>query len=97
MRVQPAYVVEELVAGHAGQRLSRKHERHLFACVLQVGQPPRGLVRIGQALHAVVAAVAPGELGLDLLEDVRMLVDGNQDRKSHRTQPTPSLRAEPVG
>ena len=52
--------------------------------VSQLRETPDGLVRVCQALHAVVAAVALGELGLDPCEDVRMLVDGKQNRRSHR-------------
>jgi hypothetical protein len=56
----------------------------VFDGVSQLRQTPHGLVRVCQALHAAVAAVALGELGLDACEDLRMLVDASQGRKCHQ-------------
>ena len=75
--------LEQLTAGRIQERLAREHQRHLFPGLGQLRQRPERLLRIAQALDAVVTAVAPDELSLDVFEGVLVFVDGEEDGKRH--------------
>ncbi len=56
---------------------------------------PQRLVRIGDTFDAIVAPVPLDERGLDVVEGVPVLVDGEQERLAHRPA-TITAAPEPV-
>jgi hypothetical protein len=75
--------LEQLTAGHTRWRLTREHERHLFAGAGQLRQRPERVLRIAQALDTVVMGVALDELSLDVFEGVLVFENGEKDGRRH--------------
>ena len=75
--------LEQLTAGRIRKRLPHQHERHCLPGAGQLLQSPDRLLRIAQALDAVVSGIAPDELTLDVPEGVPVFVDDEEDRKRH--------------
>jgi hypothetical protein len=84
MWVKPTNVIEQLFTGLVPQRLPGKHECNLRAGIAQLLQPRQRLIRIPQSLNAVLTAITLDELTLELRDGSWILVDGEQNRKSHR-------------
>ena len=82
--------LEELAAGGGvGDSQSDEHESDFLASLCQVAQPAKRLRRITKALDAVLAAVAPEELCLDVGEGVTIVVDCEEKGKRHSEVPSP--------
>jgi len=60
--------------------------------VCQLCQQSERLLRITQAIDAVVAAVPPDEVSFDVLEGVAVFVDGEKEGEGHRLCAHPSGR-----
>ena len=87
-------LVEELIPRVMEQRLAHEHQRDLLTGASQLRKLPARLLRIFQALDAVIAFVAVGELSLDVLEGALVLINGdeNGDRHSVSSLPTTGER-----
>ena len=85
VRVQLAHVLEEVTPRCRRERRGGEHERHVLASVRELLQRPQRVVRIAEGLDPIVVGVPLGELRLDVVESVPILVDGEQDRQAHRS------------
>ncbi len=83
VRVELTHALEQLTSGRPRERRGREHQRHLLAALCELGQRPHRLVRIGEALDAIVAGVPVDELGPEALEGLPILVDGEHERFAH--------------
>jgi hypothetical protein len=63
--------------------LSHKHQRDLLAGACQSREHLNRLLRIAQALNAVLTGLALGELSLDVFEGILVFVDGEEDGEGH--------------
>ena len=83
VRMEPAHLVEQIAAGLPVEPLRREHQGDVVAGFRQRLQTGERITRGTQAHDLVVAAVALGQLALDVAQPFGFVVDRDQRRRGH--------------
>ena len=82
-RMEQARLVDDGVAARAGRRPAGEYQGDVRVLLGEPIEQPYAGVRARDALDPVAAGVALDELSLDPIEDLRVLVDGDDDGERH--------------
>lgn len=93
MRVQVTHFAQQLASGHPGEPLASEDQGNLLTGGPEIGETCTSLRRRRYAHHAVVPCVAVAQGSLDVPQDVRIVVNGDQHRPGHQVRLIDGCRA----